>query len=549
MIALRYHEQTKHHFHRFARSLGYLDWATQPDPFRRYPGAELVELPRERLAGSVRYPALFDGTAPAAPLTQVAIGEFLRCSVGLSAWKQYGASRWALRVNPSSGNLHPTETYVLTDRRVWHYAPREHALEERAVLDAGGWDGWIGAPAPAFLVALASIHWREAWKYGERAFRYCQHDAGHALGALRLAAALLGWRLALLPRWSDGQLAAVLGLDRDRDFGAAEREEPECVAAVTPGDPSLWADRDPAPLVDAARQASWRGTANHLSARHVPWPIIDEVAAATRYPGIPPSPLRGFGGASPRTIAPRTVAPSHQHDLSARAIILQRRSALAFDAASGLSREALLVMLRRLRPEGPPWDAIDWPPQVHLALFVHRVEDLEPGVYAYLRDPAVLPEWKAAMRQEFLWHRVNDPNGPNDPNDPNGLFLLAPADCRRLANRVSCDQDIAEDGFFSLGMIARLESSLLQRGEWFYRRLFWECGLIGQVLYLEAETTGGRATGIGCFYDDPVHEVLGLTGHAWQSLYHFSMGVPVEDVRLTSEPGYEWEATKPMKTR
>ncbi len=186
-------------------------------------------------------------------------------------------------------------------------------------------------------------------------------------------------------------------------------------------------------------------------------------------------------------------------------------------------------MLRRLRPPAPPWDAIDWPPQVHLALFVHRVEHLQPGIYAYLRDEAVMEEWKSAMRAEFVWEPVD------------ALFLLAPLDCRRLANRVSCDQQIAEDGFFSLGMIARVEPALRERGESFYRRLYWECGLIGQVLYLEAETTGGRATGIGCFYDDPVHDVLGLTGHAWQSLYHFSMGMPVDDPRLTTEPGYAWE--------
>jgi nitroreductase len=167
---------------------------------------------------------------------------------------------------------------------------------------------------------------------------------------------------------------------------------------------------------------------------------------------------------------------------------------------------------------------------VHLALFVHRVEGLVPGIYAYLRDDLVDEEWKAAMRPEFLWECV-------DPD----LWLLVPIDCRRMANRLSCDQEIAEDGFFSLGLVARLPASLRERGDWFYRRLFWECGLIGQVLYLEAEAIGARATGIGCFYDDPVHEMLGLTGHGWQSLYHFSMGMPVEDTRLTSEPGYPWE--------
>ena len=72
----------------------------------------------------------------------------------------------------------------------------------------------------------------------------------------------------------------------------------------------------------------------------------------------------------------------------------------------------------------------------------------------------------------------------------------------------------------------------------FYRRLFWETGLIGQVLYLEAEVAGVRATGIGCFFDDPVHQVMGLSGAKFQSLYHFTTGGPVEDPRLTTLPAY-----------
>ena len=186
-------------------------------------------------------------------------------------------------------------------------------------------------------------------------------------------------------------------------------------------------------------------------------------------------------------------------------------------------------MLTPLLTGAPPWDAIDWSPQVHLALFVHRVEGLTPGVYAYLRDSAVLDEWRAAMRPEFLWELVHE-----------GLYLLFPSDVMWTANRLSCDQDIAADGFFSLGMIARL-AGLSERGEWFYRRLFWECGMVGQVLYLEAEAAGARGTGIGCFYDDAVHELLGLSDDGWQSLYHFSMGMPIDDPRLTTEPGYPWE--------
>jgi len=539
VIALRYHEATKHYFNRFARSRGYLDWATQPDPFRRFAGAPIVEVPRAPIAVDVPYDALFtakpasphdrrEGGTPVLPISDDSMGDWLRCGMGLSAWKQYRSSRWALRVNPSSGNLHPTEAY-LVGAAVLHYAPREHALERRTTLDRDAWrafaDGHDG-----FLVALTSIPWREGWKYGERAFRYCQHDAGHAIGALALSAARLGWSFALLPRWSDAHVAAVLGLDRDQDFVDAEREEPECIAVVTPGDAAPWLEREPEVLVTAARAATWQGVANRLSPDHVEWPIIDEVARATGYPGQSlsvsrrPTP-KGIGVTSTNQLE------ASAHTLRARDIIIQRRSAVAFDPRSAvLSKERFIGMLSRLQPCGSPWDAIDWPPQVHLAVFVHRVDGLTPGVYAYLRDASAGDEWRKAMRQEFLWEQVSD-----------RLFLLLPADVTWVGNRVSCDQEIAGDGFFSLGMIARLAPSLAERGEWFYRRLFWECGLIGQVLYLEAEAAGARATGIGCFYDDAVHELLGLTGDTWQSLYHFSMGVPVEDTRLTTEPGYAWE--------
>ena len=532
------------------------------------------QLAREPLATGVAYAALYEPPSyrsssfgePGPPALHsignhsISGGSF-KYPMGLSAWKQYGASRWALRVNPSSGNLHPTEAWIVRDGRVCHYAPREHALEERCVLaprtsqiraadhilndERRG--PFLGSPKPRsgegggsaeyFLVALTSITWREAWKYGERAFRYCQHDTGHAIGALRFAAAMLGWRMHLLPHWSDAQVATLLGLDRDADYDDAEREEPECIALVTSlpgsgiGDPGS----DVESLLARARQGAWSGRANRLSSDHVQWPIIEEVTSATRFLGIrDPGPgIRNADDEQPPVSGSRIPDPgSRQGAPKARDIILQRRSALAFNPRGALQRDTFLSMLGRLHTLTSPWDVIDWPPHVHLVLYVHRVHGMTPGIYAYLRDAKVIDEWKPAMRSDFLWEPVNQ-----NPN----LFLLVPIDAGPTANRLSCDQEIAEDGFFSLSMLARFDAPLRERGESFYRRLFWECGLIGQVLYLEAEAAGARATGIGCYYDEPVHELLGLSGHAWQSLYHFSMGLPVEDTRLTSEPGYLWE--------
>ena len=87
-------------------------------------------------------------------------------------------------------------------------------------------------------------------------------------------------------------------------------------------------------------------------------------------------------------------------------------------------------------------------------------------------------------------------------------------------------------------MIAEYEAPRRGCGPWFYPPLFWEAGVIGQVLYLEAEAAGIRSTGIGCYFDDPMHDVLGLRDHAYQDLYHFTIGGSVDDTRLTTLPSY-----------
>ena len=103
---------------------------------------------------------------------------------------------------------------------------------------------------------------------------------------------------------------------------------------------------------------------------------------------------------------------------------------------------------------------------------------------------------------------------------------------------MSCFHEITSDGYFSIGMIAEYEAPLRRYGPWFYPRLFWEAGVIGQVLYLEAEAAGIRSTGIGCYFDDPMRDVLGVRDYAYQDLYHFTIGGSVDDTRLKILPSY-----------
>jgi hypothetical protein len=226
--------------------------------------------------------------------------------------------------------------------------------------------------------------------------------------------------------------------------------------------------------------------------------------------------------------------------ISAGQIIRQRRSLLACDGKTSIPAQGFYRMLGRVMPraerplaERPvPWDAIPWAPAIHLGLFGHRVDGVEPGLYALSRDPAQVAKLKGAMHAHFAWQAP-----PGCPAEL-PLFLLEPGDARVAATQVSCRQDIAGDGAFSLGMLAEYQAALVENGPWFYRRLFREAGLVGQVLYLEAEAAGVRSTGIGCFFDDPVHAVFGLRGLEFQSLYHFTVGGAVDDPRLTTLPPY-----------
>src|SRR5436190_9682255 len=122
--ALLYHEETKHHLHRYARSLGYLAWEDQPNPFREFQGAshtgqasrtdQRVELPLAREEDPLPFVELFSSQPAAArELSLRTLGRLFELSLALSAWKEIPGHRWALRINPSSGNLHPTEAYAL----------------------------------------------------------------------------------------------------------------------------------------------------------------------------------------------------------------------------------------------------------------------------------------------------------------------------------------------------------------------------------------------------------------------------------------------------
>jgi SagB-type dehydrogenase family enzyme len=546
----QYHQRTKHRLQGYAAGPEALDWDAQPNPFRTWADAPRSFLPLKAASWPATWLALREGHVAPASFSREGLAMLLELSFGLTAWKQLGPDKWALRANPSSGNLHPTEVYVIAQGLdglpdgLYHYEPRDHALSQRA---SGRLSGLGRAGQAGLWLGLSSVHWREAWKYGERAFRYAQLDTGHALGAVRYAAAALGWQARWLPAPGHVALASVLGLDRDADFVRAEREEAEGLVAIWTGDaasPPGVKDHalDTCASPTWAEDVAWTGQASCLDPRPMyQWPVINEVARATRGEAPAADPAPRTEARSEASGAPLAAddAASPRDAQAASQIIRERRSAQHFDRRAQMSHGAFLRILSALMPYAPqhtdlPWDAWPWAPGVHVVVYAHRVDGMAPGAY-------VLP--RSAHGQALLQaHLVGAGGLAPVPGLPVGLPLLSLAEHPALAGTVrtlSCHQAIGSDACVAFSLIGAFDGPIdADADASAYRRLLQEAGLIGQALYLNAEAEGLRGTGIGCYFDDAVHELLGLKDQAMQVLYHFTVGQAMVDSRLQSEPPY-----------
>ncbi|MGJ0426097.1 SagB/ThcOx family dehydrogenase [Methylocystis sp.] len=519
-----YHRRTKHAPTRYALGPAFLDWTSQPSPFRRFDGAPRIELPLRDHEETAPFPG--PALRPA-PLDRMALGLFLELGFGISAWKSYEGSTWALRNNPSSGNLHPTETYLLANAAegldecaaLYHYAQEDHALEQRAIFEAP-----LVLPEGGFVLGLSSVPWRESWKYGERAFRYCQLDVGHAIAAAAQAGAALGWRAHLLCEPGDADIAALLGLDRTDAAHRREEEHPDAllwIAADGRAPPAI----DVSILIRASR--TWTGAANRLSDDHDGWPLVDRAARLC----IKPSTLT----VEPVSrVAPKPTFPFPLPDIGR--VVRRRRSAQRMDGVARLSHEAFCAMLTSTLPGAEPCLApFPWPPRLNLLLFVHRVEGVEPGLYLLQRDAETTARLREMSALALLWTPIEI--------GPLRLFRLRRGSVEREASMNACRQAIAGKGCFAVAMIADFDRTLQEDGGFGYRRLHWEAGAIGQALYLWASAIGLSGTGIGCFFDDEIHAMLGLSPeqYAFQDVYHFTVGAALEDSRMLTLPAYPEE--------
>ena len=431
-----------------------------PDPFRHYEGVPVVDLPADPSPPVIGALNVLEGERGANDSSDWLdfLSRLLFHSAAISASKQTpSGERYALRVNPSSGNLHPTEFHIACPNGLYHYRVSSHMLEQRAAGDYG-----------PLRFLLTSIVWREAWKYQSRAYRYCLHDMGHAWQSLALAAESLGCET--FARGAFGH-----------SFELAEDEWPMLMVEI-----------HGAPEIPPAQNREWLGgNPNKLSAEVIRYPLIEQIHQVTGNLVRVPMAQRQTAAARKR----HHEGPSHGE------IARRRRSALDF---RGGSESITIAQLHTLLDLATRPLAADFAVEryVELYLYVHRVHDLAPGVYKYYAEEA-------------------------------RLELVKSGDQRVVAAGLSLGQDLAGNSCVTFSMIGDLERASGTHGDRGYRYVYFEAGAIGQRLYVAAEALGFQSTGIGAFFDDTVHDYLGISRDSGrQVVYHFACGYAVEDDRL-----------------
>jgi len=511
MLAIeKYHIATEHSWESVRRRGGGLDWSNRPDPFRRWTGSalELLPLPAsspEAACGEVLGKWYDSLPASGRPFTFQALGDFLFHSVALSAWKAIPGTgeRWALRVNPSSGNLHPTETWVavrgvagLSDG-IYHYRADVHGLELRR---AGPWVEPLLAAAGrrsegiAVLVVLTSIFWREAWKYRKRALRYCHLDAGHAAACILGAARAGGWTGALIGHFADDVVADLLDCRRGG-------EEPLLMIPLA-GPEELSALRQWKLAKHEPHPPPAEGQPSPVSPKENLDPEMVAAFASTRLaPPLPTSratPEGNWGWSGGRMVfLPPPAQLNVPYALAART----RRSAVDHDPRSSLTPESLSTALAAALPQ-PARDWANWEISsenpgrrlVSPLAFVSRVGGVAPGAY-----------WVAA--------------------DGRGLGLVEAGDFSRVAGYLSLEQDMATHAAVLFTLIGDLPRGFAAHGPRGWRYAHFEAGFLGQGLYLAAAACGFSATGIGAFYDEEVHRFWRIDpARHGRVIYHFALG-------------------------
>ncbi len=461
---VRYHEfSSESRSSVFKRAPG-VEWGAPP-AFKHYPDVPRVALDQGKPGKFGLSDALRAPVKRAHRLRLAELGEMLYLSAGITARR--GGN--ALRAAPSSGALYPSELYVVVREidglaaGLYHYDPEHHRLDVLNTVPAAetATFGASQANHADAVVLLTAVFRRTGYKYRNRAYRYAVADTGHLLENLRLAGHTAGMQASLIERFDEALATKVIGVDGVEEGVLAIMTLQRATGLPAPGDNQSQATliAAPAPAVTSIGVTGMVHQATSL--RLVP----DNVPAST-------------------LVLPSPEAASQDVHYT----ITHRRSKRRF-----LAKPVPLSTLSSMLAD------IALPPQlsdaIRINLVVNRVEGLQPGIYRYLRQHA--------------------------------LVLVRDGEFAAAAQSAALSQEVIGNAAVVLVLSAD-RRSMFAEGPRGYRHAYLEAGMIGERWLLGAVARGLAACPVGAFYDDEAAALIGVDRlHQW--VLHFAaLGWPAD---------------------
>jgi SagB-type dehydrogenase family enzyme len=503
-VARLYHEVTKHSYTNVRSNPHALDWENRPLPYKIYPAAGAIALPRDLELSAMPAMAAIAASVPAGaidtPLNVAALTRILFCADGLTRSKTVGGEAYHFRAAASAGALYPIEIYVAAievegvEPGLYHFSPADLKLRG---LRRGDWRAYLARAAamrPALaearaIVVVSAIFWRSAWKYRARAYRYCFWDAGTILANLLAAANAEGLATEVVTAFEDAHIERLIDADCEREgaislvaLGRIRRApDSRATAAGQAATPLTTLNLDTMPL------SAHEKTYDDLSKIHCASRLesIDEVrAVAAASLQLAPSHVQT---ASADSIVPAVLAP--REALGLGETILRRGSTRVFDCEPIDAAELAAIMATSRAPLHA-----DFPSMVEPYVIVNAVDGMEPGAYYYRREPG-------------------------------SFLLLKSGDFRREAGYLCLEQPLGADCSALICYMTNLDRTLDALGNRGYRDAHLEAGILGGRAYLAAYSLGRGASGL-TFYDDDTTNFFAPHSEGKSPLLMVAVGVP-----------------------
>ncbi len=487
-IAQHYHERTKYDPETLSAKNKGLDWAKQPVPFKEYKIGSQIDLK----AYIKEKPGSFANNSEAQWWQR--LSRLLFCSYGLTARMPSMGNTVYLRAAPSAGGLYPAEMYLLSRGTsllppgLYNYQCRTHSLMHYWESDV--WQklqsaclGNSSLESTDLAIVIASVFYRSAWRYEDRAYRRIFLDTGHLIGNIELAGALTGYRPHLIGGFVDDDVnellyidsklegaIAVFGLDDLQGMKPNSRVARTALPSATQTDYPQIPDGQLLDYFHAATQIQPGSTAK----LNLPEVNLDK-SIDDKY---------NFSFCDKVSTVTKPISWGKNLE-QLEETILKRRSTRAFSGEALQFDELKALLDFTYQPQNYINQNLDNSPDyfdlnlIETFIAVSGVEGLERGCYYY-----------APKAQELRQIRFKN--------------------FRRELHFLCLGQDLGRDAAAVIFHTADLKNAVAQYGDRVYRYLHMDAGHLGQRLNLSAIHLGLGVSGIGGFFDDKVNEVLGI---------------------------------------